>query len=406
MIQVIIHLYKKYIIDSPSERYDTNLQRNILLDNNGKVNVKQAVISEKQKKEELLNDWENLKKKYEQLTIDYEGICSFNKDLKNLIDGYKNDIMTMENTLRINSHDIKEWNNDWKDVKNDKSNLIKEREILDIKAKMLRNDWNKKNEKIIAKDREIEQLNWKIEELVVNLQNVINDNKKKKSNYDNLIISKNININYIWITKKEDTKAFIKEDKFSKVEELSEVLSIVINIPGVPTVHVVRNVKSINDIQGIPTVTGIASVPGISSVPTVPGIPSVPSVPTVPGIPSVPSIPTVLGIPSVPGVPSVPGIPSVPSIPTVLGIPSIPGVPSVPGIPSVPGVPGVPGVPSIPGMPIGLNIPLRAQPTKQKITLPTKVKTLQWNRILLLPNQAPARPNLIWNNIKETQIDI
>ena len=38
--------------------------------------------------------------------------------------------------------------------------------------------------------------------------------------------------------------------------------------------------------------------------------------------------------------------------------------------------------------------------------LKAKVKQLQWQRVLLLPESSPDRPNLIWNNIQETKLDI
>ena len=85
------------------------------------------------------------------------------------------------------------------------------------------------------------------------------------------------------------------------------------------------------------------------------------------------------------------------------GIPSPPGVPLPPGIPSPPGVPLPPGVP---GVPVFAPILRGPKPTKPKIQLKVKVKPLQWTRVLLLPENDPKRPDLVWNTIKEPEIDI
>ena len=88
--------------------------------------------------------------------------------------------------------------------------------------------------------------------------------------------------------------------------------------------------------------------------------------------------------------------------------PPPPPPPPPPGVPSAPGAPGVPpppGPPPPPGAPI-FNIVKGPQPTKPKIKLKMKVKPLQWSRILLLPENDPKRTDLIWNNIKEPDIDI
>ena len=102
--------------------------------------------------------------------------------------------------------------------------------------------------------------------------------------------------------------------------------------------------------------------------------------------------------PPPPGVPGVPGGPIPPPPP-----PPPPGVPGVPGGPPPP--PPPPGAPLPPGAPGAFGPPV-ARPTKPKIVLKTKVKQLQWQRVLLLPEKAPNRPDLIWNNIKETKIDV
>lgn len=67
--------------------------------------------------------------------------------------------------------------------------------------------------------------------------------------------------------------------------------------------------------------------------------------------------------------------------------------------------PPPPGI--IPGPPsLNLTPKFVAKPTKPKITLKKKVKGLGWNRVLLLPKEAPNRPNLIWNDMKEYELDI
>ena len=51
-------------------------------------------------------------------------------------------------------------------------------------------------------------------------------------------------------------------------------------------------------------------------------------------------------------------------------------------------------------------VPRGPQPTKPKIKLKVKVKPLQWTRMLLLPESDPKRPDLVWNNMKEPEIDM
>jgi len=71
-----------------------------------------------------------------------------------------------------------------------------------------------------------------------------------------------------------------------------------------------------------------------------------------------------------------------------------------------PGVPPPPGVPMPPGAPSFFMAPVGPQPTKPKIQLKIKLKPIQWNRILLLPENDPNRPDLVWNSIKEPEIDL
>lgn len=95
---------------------------------------------------------------------------------------------------------------------------------------------------------------------------------------------------------------------------------------------------------------------------------------------------------------------SVPTPPTPGAIPPPPPPPpGTPGGPPPP--PPPPGAPLPPGAPGAFFAPI-VKPTKPKIVLKAKVKQLQWQRVLLLPESSPDRPNLIWNKIKETKLDI
>ena len=106
--------------------------------------------------------------------------------------------------------------------------------------------------------------------------------------------------------------------------------------------------------------------------------------------------------PPPPGIPGVPGaVPPPPPPPPIPGM----GPPPPPPPPGIPGVPGVPGVPMPPGVP-GFMAPNVPRPTKKKIVLKTKLKQLQWQRVLLLPKTAENRPNLIWNDMNEIKLDI
>ena len=50
--------------------------------------------------------------------------------------------------------------------------------------------------------------------------------------------------------------------------------------------------------------------------------------------------------------------------------------------------------------------PVGPQPTKPKIKLKVKLKPLQWTRMLLMPETDKTRPDLVWNSIKEPEINI
>ena len=99
--------------------------------------------------------------------------------------------------------------------------------------------------------------------------------------------------------------------------------------------------------------------------------------------------------------PPPPGVPGVPTPPGA--IPPPPPPPGIPGGPPPP--PPPPGAPLPPGAPGFFGVPI-AKPTKPKITLKSKVKQLQWQRVLLMPETSKDRPNLIWNNMKELKVDV
>ena len=87
--------------------------------------------------------------------------------------------------------------------------------------------------------------------------------------------------------------------------------------------------------------------------------------------------------------------------------PIAPPPPPPPPPPAPPGVPPPPGVPLPPGPPGAPVFAMKGpQPTKPKIKLKVKVKPLQWTRVLLLPESDPNRPDLVWNKMKEPDMDI
>ena len=106
--------------------------------------------------------------------------------------------------------------------------------------------------------------------------------------------------------------------------------------------------------------------------------------------------------PPQPPPPPPPGVPTPPGVPPPPGIPPPPGVPSPPGVPPPPGAPLPPGPPGVPTF----SFPKGPQPTKPKLKLKMKVKPLQWTRVLLLPESDKNRPDLVWNSMKEPDIDI
>ena len=98
--------------------------------------------------------------------------------------------------------------------------------------------------------------------------------------------------------------------------------------------------------------------------------------------------------------PETPTATPTPSGPVAPPPPPPPPPPAPPGVPAPPGAPLPPGAPGAPGFVQG------PQPTKPKIKLKVKVKPLQWTRVLLLPENDPKRPDLVWNKMKEPDIDI
>ena len=107
---------------------------------------------------------------------------------------------------------------------------------------------------------------------------------------------------------------------------------------------------------------------------------------------------------TVPSTPTPP--PPPPPPPPTIGVPLPPPPPPPPGVPGgPPPPPPPPGAPLPPGAPGFFPVSV-ARPTKPKIILKTKLKQLQWQRVLLMPESSPDRPNLIWNNVKESKLDI
>jgi hypothetical protein len=110
----------------------------------------------------------------------------------------------------------------------------------------------------------------------------------------------------------------------------------------------------------------------------------------------------------IPGAPRLPP-PRLPGGPGLPGAPRVPGGPGLPGGPRLPGGPGIPGGPRLPGGGGAQNgAPRVFKPvaTKPVIKISKKVKPLHWNKINLLPEDAPNRPDLIWNDLKEIELDI
>ena len=285
------------------ERYDNRINRNIIIDENMRINLKKLL-------EKNPDDVVKLQKVVDMLKQQLNQMIDENKML----------------TERVNAFKIKRENMFEDDMDYEDADYLKENEIL------------RTNIAVLASYIKKEELNVDI----------------KPMTEDEMLIQKRIHnkIGYAhrkgsFTKKPQETKDNVKPNESTKT-------------------------------------TTPPQTQKPSSIPPVPGSqPS--SIPPVPG--SKPS--------SVPPVPAPPN--SVPLPPPVPGVPPLPG--SVPSIPKVPGAPSVPGVPGAPSF-----IPMKPliQPTKKAIKLPTKVKTLAWNRIIMNPSIS----NSIWKNIKESNIKI
>ena len=285
------------------ERYDNRINRNIIIDENMRINLKKLL-------EKNPDDVVKLQKVVDMLKQQLNQMIDENKML----------------TERVNAFKIKRENMFEDDMDYEDADYLKENEIL------------RTNIAVLASYIKKEELNVDI----------------KPMTEDEMLIQKRIHnkIGYAhrkgsFTKKSQETKDNVKPNESTKT-------------------------------------TTPPQTQKPSSIPPVPGSqPS--SIPPVPG--SKPS--------SVPPVPAPPN--SVPLPPPVPGVPPLPG--SVPSIPKVPGAPSVPGVPGAPSF-----IPMKPliQPTKKAIKLPTKVKTLAWNRIIMNPSIS----NSIWKNIKESNIKI
>ena len=285
------------------ERYDNRINRNIIIDENMRINLKKLL-------EKNPDDVVKLQKVVDMLKQQLNQMIDENKML----------------TERVNAFKIKRENMFEDDMDYEDADYLKENEIL------------RTNIAVLASYIKKEELNVDI----------------KPMTEDEMLIQKRIHnkIGYAhrkgsFTKKPQETKDNVKPNESTKT-------------------------------------TTPPKTQKPSSIPPVPGSqPS--SIPPVPG--SKPS--------SVPPVPAPPN--SVPLPPPVPGVPPLPG--SVPSIPKVPGAPSVPGVPGAPSF-----IPMKPliQPTKKAIKLPTKVKTLAWNRIIMNPSIS----NSIWKNIKESNIKI
>ena len=401
-----------YSPEIPNERYDMQLQKQIKTDKEGAVDLQKII--EDYKSDELskirksLRDIEGIKTQYDQLKMDFEN-------------------MKIENTaLKGSIQDMKE--KDKNQIELEKRNkmiegLNKEKNIIEEKMSGL----NEKYQKMIDDKKVLED---KIDEMLKEREALLSVIPK----FDNLecvSLDKNFYINGIVkeekvekvVNKVVEVKTDIKEIVIRKFDVLKiGNKEVNISLQGIKNEEVnkkgeekkkeeevnIKGEEKKEDKSKIPSPPSIPQPP--SNIPLPPSIPQPPSVPSVPLPPSVPGVPMPPSVPGVPMPPSVPKIPMPPSVPGVPMPPSVPDVPKIPG-PPIPGPPnanfprppGPPGLPSaVPGMGFGV---LRPQPTKPKIVLKTKVKPLQWTRVLLLPPQVPNRPNLIWNNIKEDKIN-
>ena len=403
-----------YSPEIPNERYDEQLQKKIKTDKDGGVDLQKII--EEYKSEELskirksLRDIEGIKTQYDQLNMDFENMKNENIELKGsiqdmqetdknqielakrnkIIEGLNKEKSILEEKMNGLNEKYKKMIDDKKVLEDKIDEVLREREALlsvipkfdNLECVSLDKDFYLngivKEEKVETVVNKVVEVKKEIKEIVIRKFDVLK------------IGNKQVNISLQGLTKEEDKK---KEESSKKVEKKKEDKSKIPSPPSIPQPP-----------SNIPLPPSIPQPPSIPSVPMPPSIPGVPTPPSIPGIPMPPSVPGVPMPPSIPGVPRPPSVPGVPMPPSVPGVPKIPG-PPIPGPPNAnfPRPPGPPGLPSaVPGMGFGV---LRPQPTKPKIVLKTKVKPLQWTRVLLLPPQVPNRPNLIWNNIKEDKIN-
>ena len=377
-----------YSPEIPNKRYDANLQRDIQTDKDGKVELQKVIeaykTDELTKIKKSIQDMEGIKEQYDTIHGQFEEIRKENKELKGkmqeMMDEDKNQL-----ELEKRSKMIEELNKE-KDMLEDKMNSINEQYNKMINDKSLLE--NKIDE--VLKERET-------------LLSVIPkfDHLECESLDSNFYINgivKEVKIENV-IDKVVEVRTEIKEVRMKKFDGLKIGYKIVnVSIEGIK-----KEVKKVEDKKDEEKKkeedkSKIPLPPSIPNVPQPPSLNPIPLPPSIPNVPMPPSIP--LPPPSIPNVPMPPslGPPKVP-MPPSLGPPKIPGPPGA-GFPRPPGPPGLPS--ALPGMGFGV---LRPQPTKPKIVLKTKVKPLQWTRVLLLPPQVPNRPNLVWNTIKEDKVN-
>jgi outer membrane murein-binding lipoprotein Lpp len=360
---------------TPTERYDQRINKKLSVDQHGLINLRKLSedrINDSQVKK-LQFELDNIKTKYYTLKQDHEILLKSNSELKTAL-------YSKAPESHINESEINE-------LKDDNRDLMKKIEILVSKVNQL-------NEDLKYKDEELKKAREEIENLKLNSSKVLNI---------------------------QNLPSVPQVPGVPNIPSIPGIPNIptVPGVPSIPTVPGVPNIPAIPNVPGVPSVVSVPSVPNIKPVPGVPNIPSIPNgVPGVPGAPKAPSVPGVPNLPNIPGVPGIPGIPGAPKVPGPPGVPGIPGIPGIPGAPKVPGPPGVPGAPKVPGapgVPTMPGVPQVAVPqqivykpvaTKPVIKLNKKLKPLHWNRVLLLPKEAPNRPNLVWNIMKEASIDM
>ena len=397
-----------YSPEIPNERYDSNLQRSIKTDKDGKVELQKVIddyrADELTKIRNSLEDMKGIKKQYDDLHVDFENMRKENKALKDniqdmldedknqlelekrrkIIEELNNEKATLEQKMNGLNEQYNKMINDKSVLENKIDEVLKEREtLLSVIPKFDHLECESLDTNFyingIIKEVKVETVIDKVIEVRTEIKEV------RMRRFEGLKIgNKQVNI-LIEGIKKEVKKIEDKKVEEKKKEEDKSKIPLPPSIPSVP------QPPSLNPIPLPPSIPSVPQPPSLNPIPLPPSIPSVPMPPSLNNIPLPPSIPNVPMPPSL-GPPSVPMPPS-------LGPPKIPGPPGV-GFPRPPGPPGIPS--AVPGMGFGV---LRPQPTKPKIVLKTKVKPLQWTRVLLLPPQVPNRPNLVWNNITEDKVN-